>query len=229
MKYLTHIEICLVLLAIEVQAERVQEDLSRLFNFRNFGIATAGLGLVALAHTRDDVVGGRLEESFIGEGPSDVTNIYGASSFNLPVSIGMWGAGKVAGYGGLEKTGLVLLRTLGLTQLVVAPIKFAVGRERLDGSNRLSFPSGHTANSFAVARFLHRYYGLRVGVPMYVVGGFVAAGRIESKRHYLSDVVMGAVLGTLVGNSVTLENRERVRIVPQFTSDGAVLALSVDL
>ena len=153
MKYLTHIEICLVLLAIEVQAERVQEDLSRLFNFRNFGIATAGLGLVALAHTRDDVVGGRLEESFIGEGPSDVTNIYGASSFNLPVSIGMWGAGKVAGYGGLEKTGLVLLRTLGLTQLVVAPIKFAVGRERLDGSNRLSFPSGHTANSFAVARF----------------------------------------------------------------------------
>jgi hypothetical protein len=80
-----------------------------------------------------------------------------------------------------------------------------------------------------VARLLHRRYGQRVGIPLYVLGGFVAVGRIESDRHYLSDVVMGAVLGTLVGNAVTLESWERVRVFPQITSEGIVLALRVDL
>jgi membrane-associated phospholipid phosphatase len=229
MKYLTRIGICIILLTGGVQAEGVQQDLDNLFTYRNFGVATAGLGLAALAHTREDAVASDLKKSFIGDGPSSVTNIYGASSFNLPVSFGMWGLGKVAGHAKLAETGSVLLRTLALTQVVVAPIKFAVGRQRPDGSNSLSFPSGHTANSFAVARLLHRRYGQRVGIPLYVLGGFVAVGRIESDRHYLSDVVMGAVLGTLVGNAVTLESWERVRVFPQITSEGIVLALRVDL
>lgn len=229
MKYLTRIGICIVLLTGGVEAEGIRQDLDNLFTYQNFGVATAGLGLATLAQTREDAVASDLRKSFIGDGPSTVTNIYGASSFNLPVSFGIWGLGKVAGHNKLAETGADLLRTLALTQVVVAPIKFAVGRQRPDGSNRLSFPSGHTANSFAMARFLHRRYGKTIGLPMYVVGGFVAAGRIESDRHYLSDVVMGAVLGTLVGNAVTLESWERVRVFPQITSEGIVLALRVDL
>ena len=85
----------------------------------------------------------------------------------------------------------------------MAPIKVGVGRQRPDRSNRLSFPSGHTANSFAMARILHRCYGRRIGIPLYALSAVVAAGRIEGDRHYLSDVVMGAFLGLVVGDSVT--------------------------
>ena len=228
MRYLLQIGIGVFLLAQSAQAE-VRADLNNLFTYRHFGVATAGLGLAAIAHTQDNEVEGSLRETFIGRGPSDITNVYGASSFNLPASFGIWGLGKATGRGAMEETGAALLRTLALTQLVVGPIKFAVGRERPDGSNRLSFPSGHTANRFAVARFLHRCYGRRVGIPMYAVGGFVAAGRIEDDRHYLSDVVMGAVLGAIVGNAVTLERQERVSVTPQIVSGSLLLELRVDL
>lgn len=221
--------ICLLLLFGTVRAEVLQRDFQSLFTYRNFAGAAVGLGLAGIAHQWDgDVKGEKLEGSFLVEGPADLTNIYGSSSFNLPVSLGLWGVGKATGRDGLERVGSGLLRTLAFTQLVVAPIKFTVRRERPDGSNRLSFPSGHTANSFAVARFLHRSYGPRVGIPLYAVGFFVAAGRIEDDLHFLSDVVMGAVLGTIVGNSMTLERDSGIGAAPRITNEGVLLTAWID-
>ena len=134
----------------------------------------------------------------------------------------------VAGWNEMERVGSGLLRTLALTQLVVAPIKVAVRRERPDRSNRLSFPSGHTASSFAVARFFHRCYGHRVGMPLYLFSTFVAAGRMEGDRHFLSDVVMGAFLGTIVGNSVSLAQNENIGVFPRITSNGILFTLWIN-
>lgn len=205
----------------------IQEDLQSFFTYKNMGIATVGLGLAGIAHTWDDDVKGQLEGKSLVEGPSDLTNIYGSSSFNLPVSLGLWGVGKITGRPKIAETGSLLLRTLGLAQLAVAPIKFSVRRERPNKSNKLSFPSGHTANSFAIARLFQRRHGNYVGIPLYVLSGFVAAGRLEDDLHFLSDVVMGAVLGTIVGSSVTLGKSEKVSIYP--TLNGATIALRLDL
>jgi len=229
MRQINTIGICVLLLAKGANAGLVKDDFNALVDDRNLGLATLGLGAAGVAHNWDDNAKDGLERVFSIGSPADFTNIYGASSFNLPMSFGLWGFGKVSGRPQLRRTGSALLRTLALTQLVVGPIKFAVRRERPDGSNRRSFPSGHTANGFAIARLLHRSYGRPVGIPLYLVAGFVGAGRIEHDRHFFSDVVMGAVLGTIVGNSVTLDTDERLGVVPVMMGSRLTLMLRVRL
>jgi len=85
-------------------------------------------------------------------------------------------------------------------------LKYAVGRERPDGSNNHSFPSGHTSNAFAWATVADRHYGHKVGIPFYVLAGFVGLTRLEENVHHLSDVVAGAALGYIVGRTVVRED-----------------------
>ena len=90
----------------------------------------------------------------------------------------------------------------GYTELV----KVAVGRERPNGQDNKSFPSGHTSNAFALAAVAERHYGWKIGVPAYAVASLVGASRLEQDKHYLSDVVAGAALGYIVGRTVVRVN-----------------------
>lgn len=65
-----------------------------------------------------------------------------------------------------------------------------------------AFPSGHTSSSFCIASVMDRSYGHLVGVPLYGLATIVAVERVDDRNHYFSDVVMGAVLGTVVGHAV---------------------------
>jgi membrane-associated phospholipid phosphatase len=85
-------------------------------------------------------------------------------------------------------------------------IKLAVGRERPNGEDSQSFPSGHTSNAFALAAVVEGHYGWKLGVPAYLLAGFVGASRLEQDKHYLSDVVAGATLGYIVGRTVVRAN-----------------------
>ncbi len=78
-------------------------------------------------------------------------------------------------------------------------MKFSVPRERPNGDNDNSFPSGHTSGAVAFATVLHHHYGLKWGIPAYAVAGFVGASRIAKGKHYLSDVVFGAAMGYIAG------------------------------
>ena len=82
-------------------------------------------------------------------------------------------------------------------------LKFLVGRERPDGSDRRSFPSGHTSMAFQGASFIYFRYG---GVPaLAAFSGAVFTGysRVFADKHYTSDVVAGAALGTLASFLLT--------------------------
>jgi hypothetical protein len=85
-------------------------------------------------------------------------------------------------------------------------IKVTVGRERPNGQDEKSFPSGHTSNAFALAAVAERHYGWKIGIPAYLAAGLIGASRIQQDKHYLSDVVAGATLGYIVGRTVVRVN-----------------------
>ena len=68
-----------------------------------------------------------------------------------------------------------------------------------------TFPSGHTSSTFCFASVMHEEYGPLAGIPLYGLGALVAIERLDDDEHYLSDVLMGAVLGMVVGHTVAGE------------------------
>ena len=72
--------------------------------------------------------------------------------------------------------------------------------ERPDGSDDLSFPSGHTSVSFVMAEVLHQEFkdkSVWISVAGYTAAATVGAMRMLNNRHWLSDVVAGAGFGIL--------------------------------
>ncbi|MGB3607707.1 MAG: phosphatase PAP2 family protein [Psychroserpens sp.] len=84
---------------------------------------------------------------------------------------------------------------IALTGFITYGLKFAVNKQRPDRSNDNSFPSGHTSTVFHSAGFVHRRYGFTYSIPAYVLAGFTAASRIDSKKHDILDVLAGATIG----------------------------------
>lgn len=96
-----------------------------------------------------------------------------------------------------------LLRAQILSESMVEPIKFIVGRERPDQSNHQSFPSGHAAATFAAATIIERHLGWKNAALGYAIAAYVASSRLHDNVHYVSDVVFGAAVGTIAGRTVT--------------------------
>ncbi len=66
-----------------------------------------------------------------------------------------------------------------------------------------SFPSGHTASIFAISTVLAKQFDhqlIRFGA--YFFAGSVAFQRLLVRKHWASDVIVGAAIGYLVGNTV---------------------------
>jgi len=53
---------------------------------------------------------------------------------------------------------------------------------------------------------VERHYGWKAGLPAYGLAAAMGYSRIVRDKHYLSDVVAGAALGSLVGLTVTRVN-----------------------
>ena len=83
---------------------------------------------------------------------------------------------------------------------VVNTLKQTTNVERPDGSNKLSFPSGHTATAFMTATMFTKEYGHKspwVGVGAYSVATATGLMRMANNKHWLSDVLTGAGIGIL--------------------------------
>ena len=70
-----------------------------------------------------------------------------------------------------------------------------------------SMPSGHSAMTFTAATILQQHLGYKAGIPTYLIATYVAMSRLHDNVHYLSDVVMGAAEGIIIGRSVTWHGR----------------------
>lgn len=97
---------------------------------------------------------------------------------------------------------------------LVYSLKLIAGRTRPDESNTRSFPSGHAANSFLMASLMHQMYGLQIGLPLYGLAAIIAASRLQHEKHYLSDIIMGAGIGFVIGRSfVSVYDRKTQKLV----------------
>jgi membrane-associated phospholipid phosphatase len=95
--------------------------------------------------------------------------------------------------------------------------------ERLDTSASLSFPSGHTALSFAATfatwrtldrlRVAPRWKYLVLGVAV-AGSSFVAVSRVIAGDHFPTDVIAGAGLGASAGVLIPALHRHHVRLAP---------------
>lgn len=120
------------------------------------------------------------------------------------------------------KSILLFSKSLVYTYTVTELIKDWTYRDRPDKSDYRSFFSGHTSTAFVTAAFLYREFDsffnkwevtsknpeLRTILKssafsmLYGYAGYVAFSRMKDNKHYLSDVLIGAAVGTVIGNFV---------------------------
>ncbi|GAA3949652.1 phosphatase PAP2 family protein [Hymenobacter algoricola] len=108
--------------------------------------------------------------------------------------------------------GLIILKSEALMLTSVFAIKNLSRETRPDGSDNLSFPSGHTAQAFLAASIVHTEFRDKsqwYGVGAYAVATSVAALRMINTKHWQSDVVAGAGIGILSAHLAYLSHRNR--------------------
>jgi membrane-associated phospholipid phosphatase len=163
---------------------------------------------------------------FLQESSTIVRNIALPGSFIIGGS--MYAVGRITKDQQLAELGLYGTEALFLGAGIGSVLKDSFGRARpfVDttgpnpddfqllrgfhaGDNYRSFPSGHTVAAFAAAAAVSaetsRWYprGIYVIAPL-MYGGAAAVGvsRMYNNRHWASDVILGAAIGTFAGTKV---------------------------
>jgi hypothetical protein len=120
-----------------------------------------------------------------------------------------YGVGCHSGDHYLRDTGFKALAATGAASVIDLGLKVAFDRQYPDGTTSegkfwgggRSFPSGHAATSFAFASVLaHRYPDKKwVKWGAYALATGVSLSRYPAKKHFTSDILVGATLGYMTG------------------------------
>ncbi|WP_185284616.1 phosphatase PAP2 family protein [Hymenobacter sp. NBH84] len=132
---------------------------------------------------------------------------------------------------------LVIGKAEAIMLASVYSVKFLTRETRPDGSDNLSFPSGHTAQAFLAASIVHTEFRDKsqwYGIGAYTIATGVAALRMINSKHWQSDVVAGAGFGILSAHLAYLTHRNRwgrkpigrdVGLTPLWVPGGAGIGL----
>lgn len=159
----------------------------------------AGAGLSAGLYPLDDNVKNALGPNEIFGSTGNTVIGWTLSPYTYAgVSIILWGVGAGTKHPKLALTGRALTEAIGFAMVMTAAGKFAFRRTRPDGGS-LSFPSAHATAAFAASGVLTVFYGWKGGLASYPLAFLVSLSRLDEQKHWLSDVVMGATIGTVIG------------------------------
>ena len=136
----------------------------------------------------------------------------------LAAVIGM----KASGVQGQSASWTDLIVSSGGSYLIATgmtwSLKHLVHKERPDGSDHYSFPSGHATYAFAGATILRHEYGHLspwITVSGYSLAALVSIDRVRRDRHHWMDVIAGGGIGVLsgelgfwLGNKLTGKKRQ---------------------
>lgn len=147
---------------------------------------------------------------------------YGTPLFTAPASLLTLAGGAIFDDDDVRDTGLLMSGVLLSALLVQQPVRIVVGRMRpsagrghwafqpltLDNRNA-SFVSGHTWSAFGVstvvARQVDRWWA---SVGLYSLATITGLSRLYADKHWLTDVVLGAVAGYAIGTALWEESRD---------------------
>jgi membrane-associated phospholipid phosphatase len=150
-----------------------------------------------------------------------VGNAMGHAAIHFGAGLASYVVGRASGHVRVAVLGANLVEAQLVSGALVQGLKLASRRERPNGTNRQSFPSGHAATMFATATVVERHYGWKAALPLYLAGAYVGAARIETRQHYLSDVTFGAAVGIVAGRAVTIgSGRARFALEPMVGPGG---------
>jgi membrane-associated phospholipid phosphatase len=165
-------------------------------------------------------------------GLSNVAYYYGQPGVAV-LAAGMWGSGLVADRPTLAKSGLRGMEAIALSGAVTVLLKELTGRARPDvapyakddwqvarafrtGNDYQSMASGHATVAFAFATAVTQVvadeapeYANLVGVTTFGMAGITAWQRMYDDRHWLSDVTVGAGIGTVTALAIHRWHRMR--------------------
>lgn len=190
-----------------------------------FGIAVAGVALASLA---DESLAQRLQRPslqnnrFLHDGTKAVQ--VAGDPGAIVTSVALYAIASATHNEGLADAGKHSTEAIALSAVFTQALKLSVGRGRPNVSadsdafrfhplhshgDYNSFPSGHTTASFAAAtvfslelRRTHPDAAKWASPALYTVATLVGGARMYNNRHWLSDVVAGAVIGSFSGQRI---------------------------
>ena len=206
------------------------------------GIATA----TTLAFVYDDEIFNYIDKTFTNSQSNTISqysDIYGEELFIIPSIALTYGIGVIAKDTRLKNMSLATLQSFIFAEVASAGIKVLTCRERPDANSQswlgpfatfesTSFVSGHSTRAFALATTVAGFYPEKkwVGIVSYSLATMTSLGRVISKEHWTSDVIVGAALGYFIGRGVVkfnekIGNINQVKIEPIATNYGVGIAV----
>lgn len=192
-----------------------------------------GVGSALAVHPADDYVESHIVSNDVADKFFSVGKIAGHTYTQVGAAVGLWAVGRyvVAPVENEPRTnkyseiGFDLLRAQAVSQTIVHSMKKVFRRDRPTGEC-CSFPSGHSASAFAAAAVLERHLGYRASWPAIAGAMYVATSRLVDNRHFLSDVMFGAAVGTAAGWTVVgTRGRSSFQIQPVPVDGGIMIAV----
>ncbi|MGE0551987.1 MAG: phosphatase PAP2 family protein [Gemmatimonadales bacterium] len=222
--------------ADSISAQAVRPATGPVLSWRHLGVVSVGVaGLLFVDGPTQTFMQDR--RSSFSDALADGVRGFGEWPAYVGGPVALTLVGLLAGNGAVASTGLEMAGAALVTMAVVLPAKRLIGRERpncacgssnfaIGGTGR-AMPSGHTAVAFAVLTALgDRIPSAPARVALTGVAALVGWSRMNDDKHWLSDVAMGAIIGTASARVVNGRwrlfggGRPMVTANPEWTSVG---------
>jgi membrane-associated phospholipid phosphatase len=191
----------------------------------------AVIALGGIAYTLDENARRAVRRDNVQDSPTaDALQEFG-DAWGQPIAISlawtMWGGGLLMEKPTLAASGLRAVEAVTVSGFVTQALKWSAGRARpfattngrndwqltrgaREGGNYEAMPSGHATAAFAFAAAVTGEVALRapehvrwVGVTTYGAATLTAYARLHGDKHWLSDVTVGAGIGTVTALAIT--------------------------
>ncbi len=155
-------------------------------------------GAIAVHNHSLQHINGSMKEEIWQDNPHQPFHLDNYLQFAPVVAVYALNAAGIQGKNNFRDRTIILLMANTISNGTVFSVKKWAHELRPDGSDYLSFPSGHTTEAFASAEFMRMEY--KDVSPLYGLAGYAMATatgmlRMYNNKHWMSDVVAGAGVG----------------------------------